>query len=225
MTDSKLPGAWLESRLSKEKCPAWQILGMSSVPTARPEAPLACVTVAPPAEAGLISTACSSRSTSPSMICLVGQPGCPGASPALRLGAGLFGGGPGPARLSLRTSLASFRHGAAGPSLPLPAPAAGLQQAPAGAFSPSQSGSSASRPADAFLVRPAPPVGCHPAPLRQQSRDRGALGLAGARQLRLLRQPLPLLLGLQTLLAHHPRRPGRGLVSGRSQAGRGRGGR
>src|SRR5499427_898336 len=82
MTDSKLPGAWLESRLSKEKCPAWQILGMSSVPTARPEAPLACVTVAPPAEAGLISTACSSRSTSPSTICLVGQPGCPGASPS-----------------------------------------------------------------------------------------------------------------------------------------------
>src|SRR5215813_13104316 len=56
MTDSKLLGALVISRLNMEKCLAWQILGMSDVPTARPEAPLACVTVAPPAKAGLIST-------------------------------------------------------------------------------------------------------------------------------------------------------------------------
>ena len=82
MTDSKLLGALVVSRLNMEKCLAWQILGMSNVPTARPEAPLACVTVAPPAKAGLISTLRSSRSTSPSTICSGGQPGCPGASPS-----------------------------------------------------------------------------------------------------------------------------------------------
>src|SRR5215472_3794829 len=82
MTDSKLPGALVESRLNTEKCLAWQILGMSDVPTARPEAPLVCVTVAPPAKAGLISTPCSSRSTSPSTICSAGQAACRGASPS-----------------------------------------------------------------------------------------------------------------------------------------------
>src|SRR5262249_55228885 len=121
MTDSKLPGALVESRLNTEKCLAWQILGMSDVPTARPEAPLVCVTVAPPAKAGLISTPCSSRSTSPSTICSAGQAACWGASPSFRLGARLFGGGPSLAQLPLRTPLASLRHGAAGPSLPLPA--------------------------------------------------------------------------------------------------------
>ena len=107
------------------RCSAWRR-------HVEPAAPKSCVTVAPAAKAGLIST--------PLLIALCVTI-CPSEHRWLRF--------------------AMLRPG---PSLLLRAPTARLRQAPAGHLFPSQSSSSASCPTDAFLVRPAPPLGCHPLP-------------------------------------------------------------
>ncbi len=149
-----------------------------------------------------------------------GPPGGRHRPQALRRRAGHPGGGAGPVRVHLRGPLAAARPRPAAIPVPLPAPAARLQQAAAGLRRPGPARHPGVGRRHHAVDRRRVGRRLHPGRVRSLPGDGATLGAGRLGRVRLLRLPLPLLLGAAAAPAVHAGRPARRLRAHRRQSRR-----
>ena len=140
-----------------------------------------------------------------------------------RLRAGLPGSGASPARRSFGGALDPLRPYPPARHVPLPAPAAGLQQAAACRTATDQNGDPGPGPRQRLLVRQ--PLDCrlHPDPLRHVPPDSATLGPGRLGRLRLLRLAFAVLLGTAAVPGVYPGRDADPVGAGQPEDRRTRG--